>query len=103
MCCQRRATDAYSSTVDNWQRCEIWRVMGAARRDSRERCCDSAANTSATAARVLKGRVGQQMMIMTVLVLVVVTVDNVLLPQRRHHLTSSSPPCLTREECIDTT
>ena len=36
-------------------RCEIWRVVGAARRDIHERCCDSTANTPATAARVLKG------------------------------------------------
>ncbi len=47
--------DAYSSTVDRWQRCAMWRVMGAARTNGFERCCDSAANTSATAARVLNG------------------------------------------------
>ena len=64
--------------------------MGAARRDSRERCCDSAANTSATAARVLKGRVGQQMMMIAVLVVVVVTIETVLLPQRHHDLLLSS-------------
>ncbi len=64
----------------------LWRVMGAARRDNRERCCDSAANTSAIAARVLKGRVGQEMIIIAVLV----TIETVVLPQRHHHLLLSS-------------